>query len=45
MSNNVGKNGRRAPKMIVAVDLTEDIIHIEEFLTRAKCRLCHAAGA
>ena len=45
MSNNVVKNGCKAPKMIVAVDFTEDIIYIEEFLTRAKCRLCHAAGA
>lgn len=45
MSDNVGKNGRKAAKKIVAVDFTEDIIYIEEFLTRAKCRLCHAVGA
>ncbi len=44
MNNSVGKNDSKAPKMIVAVDFTEDIIYIEE-LTRAKCRLCHAAGA
>ncbi len=44
-SNNVGKNDSKAPKRIVAVDFAERIIYLEEFLTRAKCRLCHAAGA
>ncbi len=45
MSNSVGKNDRKTPKIIVAVDFTEDTIYIEEFLARAKCRLCHADGA
>ena len=44
-SNDVGKNDSKAPKRIVAVDFTEGIIYIEEFLTRAKCRICHTAGA
>jgi len=44
-TSKVGKKYHKTPKMIAAVDFTEDIIYIEEFLIRAKCRLCHAAGA